>query len=255
VTTQLASETHGDGERVVVFSHGFTQTRAMWRPVAREMCRRDAGLRCVLVDLPGHGESSHVSAGFEEAARLLVQCGGPAVYVGYSLGARLTLRALIDHALLVRGAVSVSGTAGLENESEREARVVADEHLAKHLESVGVAAFLDEWLDQPLFAELTREQAGMSDRLRNTAEGLAMSLRNCGQGRQLPLWQGLQTIPQPLLAIAGALDTKYATLARRLATTAPHGVLALVEGAGHSTPQERPQEVVDAIIDWLPRAV
>ncbi|MFM7307449.1 MAG: alpha/beta fold hydrolase [Actinomycetota bacterium] len=251
MTNGLAHESIGGGTRVVVFSHGFTQTRAMWRPIAHELCKRDESLRCVLVDLPGHGESAHITTPIEEAARLLVATGGGAVYVGYSLGARVALRALVDHPAIVQGVISISGTAGLETESERQARVTADETLARRLEAIGVGAFLDEWLAQPLFADLPRDQAGLPDRLGNTVAGLAESLRNCGQGRQRPLWDDLRTSTRPLLAIAGSLDLKYVALARRLASTAPHGTLTLITGAGHGAPQAMPLAVVDAVLEWL----
>jgi len=206
----------------------------------------------VLIDLPGHGESAHIAASIEESARLLVATGGSAVYVGYSLGARITLRALVDHSPKVRGVVSISGTAGLEDESERRARIIADDELAERLAVIGVPAFLDDWLAQPLFADLTRDQVGLTERLGNTTTGLAMSLRHCGQGRQEPLWGDLRTSSRPLLAIAGSLDDKYVALARRLATTTPHGTLTLVPGAGHGTPQAKPHAIVEAILDWLP---
>ncbi|MFM7526811.1 MAG: alpha/beta fold hydrolase, partial [Actinomycetota bacterium] len=170
-----------------------------------------------------------------------------AVYVGYSLGARVALRALVDHPAIVQGVISISGTAGLETESERQARVTADETLARRLEAIGVGAFLDEWLAQPLFADLPRDQAGLPDRLGNTVAGLAESLRNCGQGRQRPLWDDLRTSTRPLLAIAGSLDLKYVALARRLASTAPHGTLTLITGAGHGAPQAMPLAVIGLV--------
>src|SRR5919108_6564329 len=65
-------EEGGPGPRVVLV-HGFTQTQAAWEPLA---ARLRARRRLVRVDLPGHGGSAGVRAGFAEAARLLGASGG-----------------------------------------------------------------------------------------------------------------------------------------------------------------------------------
>lgn len=251
--TGLASEVHGDGSHTLVFAHGFTQNRALWRPVVASICRMRSDVRCVLVDLPGHGESASVDADLRTSATLLVESGGRATYVGYSLGARLVLQALVDHPASVLGAVSVSGTAGIEDETERAARRTSDALLAERITRIGVLAFLQEWLEQPLFSDLTHEQAMVSERMKNTAEGLAKSLLSCGQGEQLPLWDDLTSCSRPVLAMAGSRDVKYVAVARRLATTAPMGSLVIVPGTGHSAPLTSHDAVARAIVDWLPR--
>lgn len=50
----LAYEVHGAG-KPVVFLHGLTFDRTLWRPIVERM---DRNLRCILIDLPGHGESA-----------------------------------------------------------------------------------------------------------------------------------------------------------------------------------------------------
>ena len=151
---QLAHEVIGDGPNPLVFVHGFTQTRTSWRTVAQAVVAGVPASRAMLIDLPGHGESQQVVADIAESARLITECGGQATYIGYSLGARVVLHALINQPNAVQRAVVISGTAGLVTPAERDERVAADELLAQRIEAIGVEAFVDEWLALPLFADV-----------------------------------------------------------------------------------------------------
>jgi 2-succinyl-6-hydroxy-2,4-cyclohexadiene-1-carboxylate synthase len=230
----------------VVLVHGFTQTLAAWAPVAAGLRAR---WRLVRVDLPGHGGSAGVRAGFAEAAGLLGACGGRAAYVGYSLGGRLCLRLALDRPELVRALVLLGASPGIADPAARAERLAADEALATGVEDDGVAAFLDRWLAGPLFATLPPERAGLPERLANTAEGLASALRLLGAGAQAPLWDRLAGLRCPTLLVAGARDAKFAALAAEMAAAiGPAARLALVPGAGHAVHLERPAEVA-ALLD------
>jgi 2-succinyl-6-hydroxy-2,4-cyclohexadiene-1-carboxylate synthase len=251
----LAHETIGDGDTTLVFAHGFTQTRDAWRPVARLLTRRSPRLSCILVDLPGHGASRDISADVAEAARLLVEVGGRAIYVGYSLGARVVVEALVQPDSPVRAAVLVSGGGGIDDAAARAARAADDDALAARIESIGVEAFLREWLAQPLFRDLDHETAQFDLRATNSARGLADSLRRCGQGRQNPRWEELARVSAPILAVAGSRDVKYVALARRIATVAARSRLAIIEDCGHSAPLQRPDAVADEIAEFVAAVV
>jgi 2-succinyl-6-hydroxy-2,4-cyclohexadiene-1-carboxylate synthase len=194
-----------------------------------------------------------VEADLSDGADLLVAAvGAPATYVGYSMGARLCLHAALQHPHAVRGLVLLGGTAGLDDEGERAARVAADGARADRLEAEGVAAFLDGWLAQPLFARLPADAADRVDRLRNTAAGLAGSLRRAGTGTQVPSWDRLGALAMPVLAMAGADDAKFAALARRLADgVGDHAEVALVPGAGHAAHLEQPEAFLSLLRPWL----
>jgi 2-succinyl-6-hydroxy-2,4-cyclohexadiene-1-carboxylate synthase len=238
----------GQGEWVVLV-HGFTQTLAAWEPVA---ARLRARWRLLRVDLPGHGGSAAVRAGFGEAAALLGACGGRAAYAGYSLGGRLCLRLALDRPELVRALVLLGASPGIADPAERARRRRADEALARAVERDGVAAFLDRWLAGPLFATLPPERAGRRDRLANTPEGLAAALRLLGAGAQPPLWDRLAGLRCPTLLVAGALDAKFAAAAAAMAAAVgPTARLALVPGAGHAAHLERPAEVATLLQEFL----
>ena len=246
----LHADEHGDPSHPkVVLVHGFTQTRRSWRPL---LPRLSAGRHVLAVDAPAHGRSADHRTDLVDGAALLGETGGRAAYVGYSMGGRLTLHLAVQQPDLLERVVLVGATAGLDREEERTARREADEALARGLERDGLDAFLERWLDNPLFATLPKEAAAVEDRLENTVEGLADSLRRTGTGTQRPLWDDLGDLRMPALLVAGERDEKFRALAERIAAGwgGPARV-ALIEGAGHACHLERPEAFLDAVEPFL----
>ena len=133
---------------------GFTQTAASWAGVAEIVA---ASCDTIAVDVPARETiASTVNA--------IAKRGNRGVYVGYSMGGRLTLRLALDRPDVVRALVLVSSSPGIANPEERAARVAADEALAQSIARVGVNAFIDEWLAQPLFAGVPTDASGVADR-------------------------------------------------------------------------------------------
>jgi 2-succinyl-6-hydroxy-2,4-cyclohexadiene-1-carboxylate synthase len=242
--------------RRVVLAHGFTQTARSWQEFEALLRTELPGLETVAVDLPGHGDAPPpADADLWSSARRLVDAGGIATYVGYSMGGRVALHAALAAPGVVRGLVLIGATAGIDDPDERQARIDADERLADHIETVGVPTFLDEWLSNPLFAGLTDATSLRSDRLRNTAAGLSASLRATGTGTQTPLWDRLGDIECPVLVLVGEHDTKFTALGHRLVDALPVAELVLVPGAGHSVHLEQPEATAEAVASWLDQRV
>jgi 2-succinyl-6-hydroxy-2,4-cyclohexadiene-1-carboxylate synthase len=241
----LASERRGAGGRIVLV-HGFTQTGRSWRQLAEELC---GTYEVVTVDAPGHGDSAAITADISEAAALLGAAGGQAIYLGYSMGGRLCLRLALERPDLVTRLILLSTTAGIADEMERANRQAADETLAAAIEQDGVDRFLQSWVAQPLFATL--DEPDLDDRRRNTAAGLASSLRMAGTGAEPAVWERLGELSMPVLVIAGALDAKFVALAEQLATSIPNATLAVIPDAGHAVHLERPGDVFAAVTSWL----
>ena len=233
-------------ERVVLL-HGFTQTAECWGEFGTLLAQHHD---VQALDLPGHGSRSQIETDLIGTAELLAaDCEG-AIVVGYSLGGRVALHVALRARL--RGLVLIGATGGIDDDAERAARRAADEELAAHLEQIGVDAFLDEWLTQPLFAGLDAESSHLAQRRTNTVAGLASSLRRCGTGTQRPLWDDLSTLDAPTLVVSGANDAKFAALGDRLTTAIGLGARRLViDDAGHSTHLERPRETADAVLAWI----
>jgi 2-succinyl-6-hydroxy-2,4-cyclohexadiene-1-carboxylate synthase len=244
----LYAEQTGQGSRVTLL-HGFTQTGRSWQPVLDRLGSLHA---FTVVDAPGHGRSAEVAAGLWDGSDQLGEVGQRGAYVGYSLGGRFCLHLALGHPELVEALVLVGATGGIESDEERKDRRAADELLAERIETEGVAAFVERWLQGPLFSTLTPEAAGFEDRLTNTAEGLASSLRLAGTGTQQALWERLGELKMPVLVVAGELDDKFAAIGRRLtAAIGPNAELVLIPGAGHACHLERPDAFCLILADFL----
>jgi 2-succinyl-6-hydroxy-2,4-cyclohexadiene-1-carboxylate synthase len=193
-----------------------------------------------------------VHADLPDAARRVGEVGGRATYLGYSMGGRILLHLAVLRPDLVERLVLIGATGGIDDADQRAARRRADEALAAHLEDVGVEAFLDEWLAQPLFAGLAPEAAARAERATNTVDGLAASLRRAGTGTQEPLWDRLHEIEVPVLVLAGVDDAKFSAVATRLGRSiGPSATVALVPRAGHSAHLECPADTASIVRRWL----
>jgi 2-succinyl-6-hydroxy-2,4-cyclohexadiene-1-carboxylate synthase len=233
---QLACTQSGRGPRVV-FLHGFTQTSASWLRTT-DLINHEREV--VAVDLPGHGGSSSQRGDLWQTADAVADIGGKATYVGYSLGGRVALHVALRSPELVERLIVIGAHPGIEDEGERADRRDHDNELANHLTEIGVAAFIDEWVSQPLFASLPAELRGVELRRTNTVEGLAGSLRLNGTGNQESLWQRLSGCQVPTDVVVGELDSKFRPLAERLCDTMPNARLHVIDGAGHCVPLEAP---------------
>lgn len=222
----------------LVLVHGFTQTLRSWDALAASLADT---FQVVRVDLPGHGGSAGIAMDFAEAAAAIGEAGGPATYVGYSMGGRLCLRLALDRPDIVQALVLVGASPGLADEAERAARRESDEALAAEIERIGTAAFLEAWLAQPMFATLTPTPEDLAARLANPPAGLATALRRLGTGGQEPLWSRLGELKMPVLAVAGQNDTRYANLAEEMADAiGVNAQVVALAGAGHAAHLERP---------------
>jgi 2-succinyl-6-hydroxy-2,4-cyclohexadiene-1-carboxylate synthase len=246
----LHAEVDGRGPRLVLV-HGFAQNRNCWGPVAADLARDHEVVR---VDAPGHGQSSSFHAGLRTGARLIADQGGRATYIGYSMGARFVLHLALANPELVERLVLIGGTAGIDDDVARADRKKNDEGLATRLEREGLEPFLDAWLGQPLFAGLTEEMQFREERLENTVDGLAGSLRQAGTGSQDPLWDRLGRIEAPALVVAGADDAKFSAEGARLVDSiGANATLALIPDAGHAAHLEQSGVFLKTLRDWLSR--
>jgi 2-succinyl-6-hydroxy-2,4-cyclohexadiene-1-carboxylate synthase len=232
----------------IVALHGFTQTGASWRPIVERLGRRLPAVQISAPDLPGHGVGGD-ACDLGAAATGLAGRFGRSTWIGYSMGGRHLLRLAVDHPDAVAGMVLISTTAGIDSDADRADRRAADDRLADRIVEIGIDAFLDEWLSQPMFAgRLPAEDRGTRA---TSVDGLAGSLRLAGTGSMEPLWGALAGTDIPTLVIAGAEDAKFRDIAHRLADTFAGSRLEIVEGAGHAVHIERPDHVAALIADWI----
>lgn len=243
--------------RPLVCLHGFTGRGESWRGV---LSRLPEGADAVCPDLLGHGGASSAESFEQEVDRLASELERRSfregVLAGYSLGARIGLGLLVRHPGLFVRAVLVGSQPGLEDEKERRARLVADEHLARRLEQEGIERFLEDWESLPLFAtqiELPAEirAAQRAARLRHDPQELARSLRVLGLGRMPDLWPELPALDLPVRLVAGERDEKFCAIAYRMAEHLPRATVEIVAGAGHNVGLERPDALAAILTEEL----
>ena len=238
--------------QTIAFLHGFTQTRRSMHGLIKNMTDKSTLFSALAVDAPLHGESQHVATNVAGAADALVDTCGPAIYLGYSMGARICLHAALQHPTRVQGLVLISGTAGIIDPTQRQHRQDADNALASHIELVGTQQFITEWLEKPMFALLPDNPQEIAQRYTNTPKSLATSLRLCGTGAQQSLWDALPKLTMPVLLIAGAHDEAFCQHARRMQELiGSNATLRIVQDAGHSVHLEQAQTTAQIVCDWL----
>ena len=248
--------------QTLVLLHGFTGSAAGWGHLMDTLA--SYGLRIIALDLLGHGQSDAP----EDANRYSIEnCQndilavlqalgvkkGHAIILGYSMGGRIALYAAFSG--YFRALILESSSPGLEDAAEREERRASDEALAASIEREGVPAFIERWERIPLFASqktLPSEcrEALQRQRLQNNATGLAQSLRGVGTGVQPSLYAQLPVLHMPVLLIAGELDTKFTTIAKRMAQALPQSQLHIIPAAGHTVHLEQPQLFTSLVGDF-----
>lgn len=167
--------------------------------------------------------------------------------LGYSLGGRLAMHALLSTQDKWDGAIFISAHPGLETAREREKRKKHDLKWACRFQSDPWKLLMHDWEQNPVFAgkKPANERAEDSyDRKK-----LFLQLTNWSLGYQSPLLKRLQQLQTPMLVIAGEEDTKFCSIARKFSSFSQ---TAIVPNAAHRVPWERPQifsEIVQAFIE------
>ena len=241
----------------LVLLHGFTQTGRLWGPLGAHLAEAHT---LVAVDLPGHGGSDAVRADLPataeavaDAVRTTMGPDAASDLLGYSLGVRVALHVALGTRLRLRRVVVIGATAGIEDPVRRTERRRTDQARADAARGLRRRRALRRRLAglADVLAPLGHRSGRVSERLRNTAAGLASSLRLCGTGTQAPLWGRLGSFPVPLLAVAGTDDTAFAAHALRLAGGVPAGLTSLVPGGGHAAHLAQPDLVARLVGAWL----
>jgi 2-succinyl-6-hydroxy-2,4-cyclohexadiene-1-carboxylate synthase len=158
--------------------------------------------------------------------------------LGYSLGGRLALHALLAGAQYDR-AILLSTGLGIEDESARAARRASDEAWAHRFESDDWDKVIRDWNAQPVLAgpALPRTRDDYDPR----------ALREWSSAVLPPVTSRLHELTIPTLWIAGARDTKYVAEAHRAGSLARNAQVAIVENAGHRVPWEQQEAFIENV--------
>lgn len=246
----ISYEIEGNGPPLLLL-HGFTGSKKTWAPFIPLWSQQ---YRTISVDIIGHGESAspeniadYSMSVFADVLEILLHTSGISKtnVLGYSMGGRLALYLAIKRPHLIGSVLLESASPGLKTSPEREARVKHDAALAEKIMTFGVKAFVDEWENIPLFAtqrnlpDVVKKNI-RSERLSQTALGLANSLRGMGTGTQPSLWESLSACEKHVMLVAGSLDTKFVTIAGEMERQLLKCRKLVVSDVGHAVHVESP---------------
>jgi 2-succinyl-6-hydroxy-2,4-cyclohexadiene-1-carboxylate synthase len=226
----------------IALLHGFAGDPRSWDDV---IAAWPGSEELVAIALPGHGVPMRATWD-DNLAVVASALGDVDRVIGYSLGARVALGLIATNR--IAHAILVGVNPGLD-EAEREARRASDTCWIRMLRERGIAAFVDAWQAQPLFATQARVPAERlatrrARRLALDPEQLARSLEVMGLA-EMPDYR--RTSLERVSLIAGAEDARFVAIARSLA--AP---LDLIADCGHDPALEQPRALAQAIYGrWI----
>ncbi|PQJ95335.1 alpha/beta fold hydrolase [Chromatium okenii] len=232
--------------------HGFTGSRQDWQPLVGNHSA------VLALALPGHDHQPAPLGDFSHEINLLLQRLPPSIdrVIGYSFGGRLALGLLQAAPARFRAATIIAAHPGLTDAAQREQRRHADQLWIKQLRSEGLAAFVDNWAQQPLFttqrhlppAILARQRAG---RLQHQAEGLASCLERLGLAEMPSTWATLAQFSGQLHWLVGGADQKFLELAQQVLHLRPATTLRIFDGIGHNPLLEAPEKLAEVLRSFI----
>ena len=251
---EMAYDDDGGGAPVVLL-HGFPLDRSMWREQAEGL---GAACRVLAPDLRGLGETplggEAVTMGgmAEDLAALLDSLDLRSVVLGgLSMGGYVAFEFLRRFPERVRALVLADTRPQADTEEGRRTR----EETARRALKEGIAPIVESMLPKLLSAG-TRERGGevvervRAMMLRTRPEGAAAALRGMAARRdQTDL---LPSIAVPTLVLVGAEDSITPPAdAEAMAAKVRGSRLLRIEGAGHLSNVERPEEFNRALVEFL----
>lgn len=224
----------------IVFLHGFTGSSRDFFTLPEDIVFR---YRCLIPDLPGHGQTQilEAAASFQTDGQValleqwLNALGQKKIHLfGYSMGGRLALQYAVKQPQNLLSLILVSTTAGIREASDRSNRITADLQLADRILTSDPIEFLTAWLTQPLFQGIAAQghdklMQEIKRRLPLQLSGLAHSLRYFSTGAMPSVWHDLSRLQIPTLVVAGSRDPKYCGLADQLVAAIPKATLQILE--------------------------
>ena len=234
----------GTGKPLVCF-HGFSESGSTWNGI------EVSGYRLIRIDSMGHGRSARpmevepytLPQMLSDLHTVIYAVAGERyALMGYSMGARLALLYALEYAEEVTHLVLESGSVGIEEEGERQARYVADRALAERIRAHDITWFSETWAKLDIFKTQQSlppkvQQQIQGRRLLNSSHALAFTLEGSGQGSMPYVGHRLSELTIPVCYISGELDTKYTAIGAQYFDD----VHRIVPQVGHNVHVEAPE--------------
>ena len=137
----------------------------------------------------------------------------------------------------LRGLVVEGGHPGLDNQTDREARLQQDTGWAARFRHEELSQVLLDWYQQPVFRDVSEPQrsALVALRSQNNAAALAAMLEAVSLSRQPDLQAALLQLTIPFYYLCGERDMKFHAIATHIGLTPE-----VISGVGHNAHREAP---------------
>jgi len=173
------------------------------------------------------------------------------VILGYSLGGRLALHALMEAGHPWRAAIIVSSHPGLTDPVERERRLAADAEWSRRAVEEPWDVFLRAWDSQPVLGGPVskNDRSGLVAR----RVEVAGAFERWSLGRQEDLRERSGAIACPVLWVNGSRDERYVALGMEACRGIPDAEHVVIDGCGHRVPWEMQDELRRVILQFQKR--
>ncbi len=169
------------------------------------------------------------------------------VLLGYSMGGRLALHALIDNPLKWKAAVIISAHTGLA-ENDRESRCKIDHKWASKVVKIPWQNFIHDWNMQAVLGGNVMQDRSI---LENRKNEIARSFRCWGLSEQEDLLDELKQIDIPVLWIVGENDEKFCKVGERAVEVMKNAEIVKIGNVGHRVPWEAEAEFLREVARFL----
>lgn len=171
--------------------------------------------------------------------------------LGYSMGGRIALHALLAENSPWEKAIIVSADTGISNEESRARRRQRDTEWASQALSGDWNTFIKNWNAQSILPKLHDESFFERAQLKPWRQQIARSFIDWSTGAQQDLLPKLHNIKIPILWITGDTDKKFSKIAKRAILEIPNGTHISVKNSGHRVPWEQPKDFLSIVQDFL----
>ena len=218
--------------------HGSLQTALVWKPIGNAI---ESEFGSVQVEAVNLYENEYESFGdwreqFYEKVEEQTK-GEPSLLLGYSMGGRLAMNALVNNPAMWSGVIAVGADPGLISDDARSKQLQKDLEWARRFRTEDIQELLVEWDELPVFCGrsncASREISELDSEKISRFFDVFSKAR---QGNMLPMLRKLKT--PPLLYISGCDDLKYTKIGQDLAAHCMPVRHQIIPNAGHRVPWE-----------------
>ncbi len=244
----------GQGEPLLLI-HGFPFSSAMYQP---QRAALSPHMRVIAPDLRGMGQSDVTPGEYsmsdyaDDLVALLDHLGvGQAVVGGMSMGGYILFTLLRRHPERVKGIILIDTKPAADNDEQKANR----RKMVEQARTQGSAAIAEAMLPTLLAEQTHHQQPELVQFVREMivatpVDGIVGALEAMAARRDST--DMLTKISVPALIIVGSEDTLTPpSTAEEMHRAIPNSQLVVIDGAAHAANLERPDEVNQAILNWM----